>query len=207
MIADMPTKPKSKMPRAAGKPKRTPSRKRPRPSRNAAAERDPDVPYWLPAGDRWNDLPAEIRQAVPRILVPAYRRFVLDAPGELERSIGLTLVHLMWLELCGQTQLAVAAADPTALAAILQNPDDMIDRHLHLVTTKCQTAELLVKLRVMNEMLQRPPAPVQPALPPPLDVLGRVESGEGRVERVGLPTSALPLLPSSFIPEAQIGKS
>jgi hypothetical protein len=183
MIVDMrkPTQPKT--PRAPGKPKRTPSRKKPRPSRDAPAERDPDVPHWLPAGDRWNDLPAEIRQAVPRILVPAYRRFVLDAPGELERSIGLTLVHLMWLELCGQTQLAVAAADPTALAAILQNPDDMIDRHLHLVTTKCQTAELLVKLQVMNQMLQRPPAPVQPALPPPLAVRGREERAEGRGER------------------------
>ena len=89
--------------------------------------------------------------------------------------MGLTLVHLMWLELCGHVQLAVAAADPNALAAILQDPDDMIDRHLHLVATKCQTAELLVKLRIMSEMLDRP-VPAAPQLPSPI---GRGAGGEG----------------------------
>jgi hypothetical protein len=115
-------------------------------------------------------LTQELRQAVPRILAPAYRQFVLDAPGELERSIGLTLVHLIWLELCGQVQLAVVAADPSSLDAILQDPGEMIDRHLRLATIKCQTAELLVKLRVVNEALDRPQRTLVPALAPPADL-------------------------------------
>jgi hypothetical protein len=130
---------------------------------NAAAPPGPDAPHWIPTDYRWDRFPEEIRQAVQRVLNPAYRRFVLEAPGELERSMGLTLVHLMWLELCGQVQLAVAAADSHSIEAICQDPDRLIDRHLHLVATKCQTAELLVKLRVMTEMLN-PPAP---QLPPP----------------------------------------
>jgi hypothetical protein len=117
----------------------------------------PDVPHWLPADQRWEKLPESIRQVVPRILAPAYRRFVIDAADELERSVGLTLVHLMWLEVCDQVQLATAIADPTCLDAILKDPETMIDRHLRLATVKCQTAELLLKLRVVSEALQRPP--------------------------------------------------
>ena len=79
----------------------------------SAAARPRRLPPWLPVGDRWNDLPEAIRQAVPRILVPAYRQFVLDAPDELQRSIGLTLVHLLWLEVCDQMHLVEVVADPT----------------------------------------------------------------------------------------------
>jgi hypothetical protein len=125
------------------------------PPHKAAETRDPDMPHWLPNDDRWQTLPEEIRRAVPRILTPAYNKFVLEAPSELERSMGLTMVHLMWLELCGQVQLAVAAADRTALDAILNDPDAMIDRHLHLIAAKCQTAGLLVRLRALREMSDR----------------------------------------------------
>jgi hypothetical protein len=130
------------------------------------APREADAPYWLPTDSGWNSLPAEVRAAVPKILTPAYRRFVLEAPNELERSMGMTLVHLMWLEICGQLQLAVAAADSTSLAAIIDNPEAAIDRHLHLVTAKCRTAELFIKFRAVNEMLdRRPPAPQKLPLP------------------------------------------
>jgi hypothetical protein len=146
----------------ANKPKRTKQRKK---KPKLAVERGPDVPHWLPADNRWNQMPQEIRLAVSRILAPAYRRFVLDAPGELERSIGLTLVHLMWIEVCDQVKMAVVGADPNSLDAVLSSPDDMIERHLRLATVKCQTAELLLKLRVASEMFDQqhfPPLPLQP---------------------------------------------
>jgi hypothetical protein len=108
------------MPRA-DKAKST-GRRKPRPSRKPAVERGLDVPHWLPAGTCWDKLPENVREAVSRFVAPAYRRFVLDAPSEIERSIGATLVHLMWLKLCGQLQLAQAAADPHSLEALLQNP-------------------------------------------------------------------------------------
>ena len=195
MIVDMRKSQKTKTPKETTRRRKT----RTAAPDNVAAPRDPDVPYWLPADSRWDHLPEEIRQAVPRILTPAYRRFVLDAPGELERSMGLTLVHLMWLELCGQVQMAVAAADPNALAAILQNPDDLIDRHLHLVATKCQTAELLVKLRIMSEMLDRPaPARASPAAA--LRSLGTrgnlsIQGDNGGNGDHGLPSRDNPFLP------------
>ncbi len=59
---------------------RTKRRHAPKPPRpNPPPARDEAPPPWLPTGDRWNDLPEPIRQAVPRILAPAYRQFVLDA--------------------------------------------------------------------------------------------------------------------------------
>jgi hypothetical protein len=125
----------------------------------AAAQHGPDLPYWLPSGSNWNGLPREIRDAVPRVLAPAYKKFVLEAPGELERSLGLTLVHLTWLEVCDQVRMALATADPTSMEAILSKPDELIGRHLNLITAKCQTAELLVKLRLVTEALNAPPAP------------------------------------------------
>lgn len=154
-------------------------------SRQPPVERDPDIPHWLPAGGGWEKLPQEIRETVSRFITPAYRRFVLEAPSEIERAVGTTLVHLMWLELCGQLQLAQAAVDPQSLDAVLQNPEEMIARHLHLATVKCQTAELMVKLRVINDALDRAPV-ARPVLPAPIDIL---------------PPSLDPICPSPLTPD------
>jgi hypothetical protein len=190
MMLGMCKTPRPQKPLPAGEPldaaQPEPRRNRPHPHDDVPIQPDPDVPHWVPTGDRWNGLPEEIRRAVPRILAPAYRRFVLDAPGELERSVGLTLVHLMWLEVCDQVYMAIATADPTSLDAILKNPEEMIDRHLNLVTAKCQTAELLVKLRLVSEALERP-APTTPSSP--LRAPNDGWSGEGP----GLIASSLPL--------------
>jgi hypothetical protein len=180
------SEPKSTSKTASRKPKRHARRQSLSPRAESPPERDPNLPHWLPVGDDWDGLPKSIRQAVPLILAPAYRRFVVEAPGELERSFGLTLVHLMWLELCDQAKL-VAAVDPNSLDAVLGNSEQLTERHLHLVSAKCQTAELLVKLRLLNETLETGPLcrrpGCQPALPsdyivPPLT---RQENGNSDV--------------------------
>jgi hypothetical protein len=146
------SEPKSTSKLARRKPRHPVRRQSLSPRAESPPEPDPNLPHWLPVGDDWGSLPKSIRQAVPQILTPAYRRFVLEAPGELERSFGLTLVHLMWLELCDQAKL-VAATDPNSLDAVLGNAEQLTERHLHLVSAKCQTAELLVKLRLLGETL------------------------------------------------------
>ncbi len=116
----------------------------------------PDAPHWLLDDGQWIEMPENMRQLVSRILNPAYRRFVLDAPDELERSVGMTLVHLMWLELSAQVTLGKVIVDPQSPEAIMNNPDSLIDRHLRLTTAKCQTAELLLKLQMVQGMLKHP---------------------------------------------------
>ena len=150
----------------AAKVRKAARRRKRKPHDDCPTTPDPDIPYWVPSGDGWKNTPEEIRRAIPQVLAPAYRQFVLEASGELERSIGLTLVHLIWLEVCCQVHLAVAAADPTSLAAVLNNPEAMIARHLELVMAKCQAAELLVKMRLVSQSLQRPSSAL-PILPPP----------------------------------------
>ncbi len=129
---------------------------------------DPGLPYWVPTGENWQNLPDGVKRAVSQVLAPAYRRFVLDVAGEIERSIGLTLVHFMWLEVCAQVNLAEAAANPGSLTAVLGDPNQMMDRYMNLATAKCQTAEFLVKLRLVGDAMKRSTVIALPA-PPPAD--------------------------------------
>ena len=89
-------------------------------------EHNPNLPHWLPVGDSWTGYSQKRPPAVPQILAPAYRRFVLEETGEMERSFGLTLVHLMWLELCDRAKL-VAATDPNSLDAVFGNAEQLAD--------------------------------------------------------------------------------
>ncbi|MBN1395019.1 MAG: hypothetical protein JW959_08345 [Pirellulales bacterium] len=135
-------------------PKKPKRRVRKTPKRPAPA--DADAPHWLVDDGRWINMPENMQQTVARILVPAYRSFVLDADDELERSVGMTLVHLMWLEMAAQVELGKIVADPNSPEAILNNPEGLIERHLRLTASKCQTAELLMKLKALDKMFSHP---------------------------------------------------
>jgi hypothetical protein len=152
---------------AAGKAralKRPAAKRRKTPGPEPVPQPGPDVPYWIPRDSGWTALSEMTRQAVTQILAPAYRQLVLEAQGEVERSMGITLVHLMWLEICGQIPLAAAAADPLLAVILTGDAEVMVTRHLHLVAAKCQTAELLSKVRMVGEVLRR--GAVAAAAPP-----------------------------------------
>ena len=146
----------------------------------------PDIPHWLPRDHRWSEIPPDIRQNILRILAPAYQQIVTEAPNEIERSVGATFVHLMWLEMCDQAKMATAVADPNGLDAALQNPNEMIDRHLRLVGVKCKTAAILIKIQSLRQTADGRSASSDPALLPPPET---------------------PLPPPSSQSELEIGKS
>ena len=93
----------------------TPGPKTPQVPRPAGA------PYWLPVGPFWDRLAEGVRRAVGEILEPAYRRLVVEARDELERSAGMTLVHLMWLEICDQSHLGDTVGDWQAIYSGVRN--------------------------------------------------------------------------------------
>jgi hypothetical protein len=168
------SKPKTR--RAAGKPaaaakararKGPAARRRKTPRPEPVPPPSPDVPYWIPRGSGWNTLAETTRQAVNQILAPAYRQLVLEAQGEVERSVGITLVHLMWLEICGQVPMAMAVVEPLLAAIQADDPDVLVNRHLHLVAAKCQAAELLSKVRMVGEIVRRSAVATPPYLPAP----------------------------------------
>jgi hypothetical protein len=176
------------------KTKSTRRRQKPRRSPKRAVARGTDVSRWLPDDDDWKKLPPEVRQAASLVVATAYRRFVLDAPNELERSIGTTLVQLTWLELCGQMQLAQIVANPSSPAAVLESPSQLIERHLRLVKTKCQTVAVLARMKAISRMAgawsatggRSPARPLENAQsPPPVDrgELHRCENTAGNPAR------------------------
>jgi hypothetical protein len=139
-----------------------------------------------------------------RIIVEWF--FILDAPNELERSIGTTLVQLTWLELCGQMQLAPIVAKPGSAEAILGGPEQLIERHLRLVKTKCQTVATLAKLKAINQAIERSSAAARP-LPAPLPHdnvccgLSAANSAAAQTRRASPPaTQMVPPSPLSSLP-------
>jgi hypothetical protein len=64
--------------------------------------RPPGRPLWMPEGADLERMPVEIRQAVAEILRPAYEELVDQAGSGMEKSLGASLVHLLWLEILEQ---------------------------------------------------------------------------------------------------------
>jgi hypothetical protein len=119
---------------------------------------DPDLPAWLPL----DYLSPHAERAVAQVIRPAYRRFVLEAPGELERTVGASLVYLVWLEVMNQTNLAKALANPHSAEAIMYDTDSLTERYLTLLAAKTQTADLMLKVRLADEAIHRMAAAQDP---------------------------------------------
>jgi hypothetical protein len=122
---------------------------------NPPTEPGPREPGWLRAGSSWDHISSNVKQAVLEILVAAHRHMILDAPNEVERSAGATVMYLLWLEMCDQVYMAEGAADHESIASILDNPEQLINRYQRLPDPKNNIAELLSKLMVLREILGR----------------------------------------------------
>jgi hypothetical protein len=87
---------------------------------------------------------------------------VLEVEDDLERSVGITLVHLMWLEICDHEEMSGSVGNRESVISIVKGPEAQIARHLPMVAAKNGTAELLMKIRVARDMFAR----AQPLLGP-----------------------------------------
>jgi len=145
---------------AAAKPRKRRGAKRraPRPRGKAptivACQPPPEELYWLPQGHLWDEVPEPIRQAVRTVVVPAYERFVAQARDEMDRSIGMTLVHLVWLEVCQQTHMALGVANQRSIFSMALAEEE-VPRYLDLVRVKAQTTEVLLKAQFARELLRQ----------------------------------------------------
>lgn len=112
------------------------------------------LPYWLPRHPHGDSLPRQLRRAVADILEPLYRGLVLDAPDELQRSAGLTVVHLTWLEMCDQVAMSAQAADPNSLLAVLDDFQQRVQHHLELANAKGRATEMLMRIRAGTQLVR-----------------------------------------------------
>ncbi|MBN2578227.1 MAG: hypothetical protein JXB10_04480 [Pirellulales bacterium] len=142
----------------------------------AQEPRAPDQPVWTPEGVQWSYVPEAIQQAVRDIIEPIYVESVLRAPDGLEKSLAITLTHLLWLEILDQYEIKQEYANTEALLGLPGSRESQIDRHIRLLDSKIRVGKLLYKFRELRHRIPNlPPPTVQsslpmtPVLPYPLD--------------------------------------
>lgn len=106
-------------------------------------------PLWIPADVDFDSLPLEIQAAITGIINPAYRQLVLAAEEGLEQSTGLTVVHLLWLEILQQLELAADGVTPDAAES--ENRETKIARYLRLAGAKIVSSNFLLRLREFRQ--------------------------------------------------------
>jgi hypothetical protein len=114
-------------------------------------------------------LPKEVRAAVAEILDPLYEQLVVGVPDALEKSTGLTVVHLVWQEILDQQKLGQGYQDDPLLES-LGNREEIFARHLQLIDVKVKASYVLVRLRELRHLWDTPlkrPAAVGALLPGP----------------------------------------
>lgn len=106
-------------------------------------------PCFIPAGLNFDELPETVRIAAKEIIDPAYRELVLLPRSALEKSTGLTIVHLLWIEAVEQHQLnrkLTKQLSQTQFGQLPSSGDDMLG-HLRLLGAKDKACNFLLRLR------------------------------------------------------------
>lgn len=126
---------------------------------------------WRPPGVDFAGLPKDVRAAVAEIVDPLYEQLVVGVHDALEKSTGLTVVHLVWQEILDQQKLGKGYQDDPLLES-LGNREETLARHLQLIDAKVKASYVLVRLRELRHLWdapgKRPPTPVGPLLSRPL---------------------------------------
>jgi hypothetical protein len=92
-------------------------------------------------------LPRPVQQALVEIVEPLYEQLVLAAQDGLERSTGLTLVHLLWLEILGQRDIGLEYGATAVLNLPVPGRHNAIAHHLRLIEGKVRTGQFLLQVR------------------------------------------------------------
>ena len=117
----------------------------------------PDVrPFWVPAGLDWNALPAEVKAAIGAVVAPAYRDLVLEARDGLERATGVTLVHMLWLEVLDQLELGRLLLKSHSTDVPAEERQQAIAQHLKLVQAKLKASSFMLRLQEFERRWGRP---------------------------------------------------
>ncbi len=141
-------------------------------SSDATPPSDPRTPLWAPSGVDLEGVPAEVRQAIAQVIQPAYEQFVLNTADGMERWIGDTLVHLLWLELLHQFDLKRDYILFAAVPELSRTPQSEITYHLRLIESKMKIGGFLLRLRETRERLgDQGHWPVAVSAPAPLKTL------------------------------------
>jgi hypothetical protein len=114
----------------------------------AAASQDGSQtrPVWMPDNVRPEDLSPELKAVLAEIIQPLYDEVVLRAPSALERATGLALVHMKWVELLEQRELAHRLT-PMMFGEEATTALRAVERHLRVVSAQDKLTKTLMQVR------------------------------------------------------------
>ena len=110
-------------------------------------------PLWVPEGVDLHFVPEEVQRAIGEVVQPVYERFVLGVDDPLEMSLGVTLAHLLWLEVLQQFDLKREYTEITAVLKLRDDHSSAIDQHLRIIYSKVKVGYLLARLRELRQKL------------------------------------------------------
>jgi len=90
----------------------------------------PSKPFWMPPGVTLDNLSEELRAAILGVLTPAYQKLVVAARPGLEQSTGMTVVHLLWLEILPGRPGYTAAPEDVIIGKLWYYQDGGSEKHL-----------------------------------------------------------------------------
>ncbi len=112
---------------------------------------DSSRPYWIPTGVDFDRFPAELRTAIREIINPAYRELVEQARDGLEKSAGLTVIWLLWLEIVDHIQMAHTFTTARSIMQMSEEREQLITRHLRLAGSKIKASSFLLSLHAFEQ--------------------------------------------------------
>ncbi len=100
---------------------------------------------WLPPGFAIDHATSAVREAIANVVQPIYDELVTGQPRALERSMGMSIVQLLCLELLEHANIgATNPDDPLANALRTQDP---IEVYFRLVDMKLRASQMLLRVR------------------------------------------------------------
>jgi hypothetical protein len=109
------------------------------------------LPYWIPDTLEFGRFSEELQAAICGIINPAYRELVEQARDGLQKSAGLTVIWLMWLEILDHIQLGQSLTSSPSMTETSKEREQLITRHLRLVGSKVKASSFLLRLHEFEE--------------------------------------------------------
>lgn len=125
--------------------------------------KDAAKPYFIPAGIEWASFPEEVKAAILAIVNPTYEELVLKATDGLERSTGMSVTYLLWLEVLTQLELTTKLSKPDSTFQMTRDQHEQIGRHLRLVNAKVKASSFIQRVKEFRS--RHRPGSLQEATP------------------------------------------
>jgi hypothetical protein len=119
--------------------------------------RPKDAPVWSPQGVDLDRVPPEIRQAITELIQPVYEQYVLQSKDALEKSLGASMAHLLWLEVLDQVDIRREYINVDAVVHVTINRPAMVERHLRLLGSKLKITHFLLRLNELRTRMAQNP--------------------------------------------------